>query len=336
MKRSVLLLTTATIGLAGCEVIGGLLASLSELTLLGVVPAAGFADANSPDRGQVRIAVGGANDNFVPVAPAADQLRVETEDGEQVPVETSEEVEGHEEGSFVMLVDVSGSVLGTDPDRVRVEAVKRMSEELSICGPGWEQALMEFGVYNPTNGFQHTAVRAKYTTDPAEIASAAEDLGAFDLTPLWDSTYEVLESLADQFDSSFNGANKAGMGIVVLSDGADSGSRRSRGEVADLANQLGVRIHPVGFGPAADGDAYVDVNAVEGLRRVAEATGGYYGYVDSMAGLPDLARAIAMAQCGGHTQLVVTWPDASRGPKRGRVFYKENDALAVPFQFTAQ
>ena len=337
MKRSLVLIAALTMGLGACEFIGTVLGALSDLSLLGVSPAAGFSQANSPDRGKLRIAVGAVNDSFVPVLPKAKDLKVKTASGEEVPVEETEEVEGHEKGSFVLLVDGSYSTSWTDPDRVRVEAVRALADQLSACGNGWEQALMEFGVLNGTNGFDVTAVRARYTDDADAIDAAADDLGSWEETPLWDSTYEVLEDLAAEYDTSFSGdTKKAGMGIVVLSDGADTVSRHSRADVVTRANELGIRVHTVGFGPAADGDLAQDEAAIEGLRRMADETGGYYGYVSTVDELPALAEAVASAQCGGHTQLVVTWPEAEPDQTYdGSIVYKDNDAIAVPFRFTS-
>ena len=337
MKRPIVWVTALTLGLAGCDVLSAVLGALSDLTLLGVTPAEGFSDAASPDRGKVRIAVGALDDNFIPVLPAAQQLRVQTDAGEDVEVEETEEVPGHDRGSFILLVDGSGSVLATDPDRVRVEAVRVMADKLASCGEGWEQSLMEFGVYQPTGGFAVTAQRADWTTDPAAIGEAAESLDAADLTPLWDAIIEVLDELERHHDRAFDGdRDGAGVGLVVLSDGDDTASTQNRAAVVARAEALDVRLHMVGFGPAADGDQAVDPAAVESLRRIADATGGYYGYVSNVDELPALAESIALAQCGGHTQLVVTWPESDAGEEYGgRIVHRDNDALAVPFSFTA-
>ena len=126
------------------------------------------------------------------------------------------------------------------------------------------------------------------------------------------------------------------MGIVVLSDGADLGAGRSVEQLIEHAKGLDIRVHTVGFGNAADGNDTQDRNAVEDLQRLALETGGYYGFVNDLSQLPDLGESIAYAQCGGHSQLVVTWPeDAEEGREYdGRIVYEENEAIQVPFTFT--
>ncbi len=118
--------------LAACELLPALIGAM--LLVLGIAPAQGFSDPDSPEYGRVALAVTGETDDGVPAVVDGDDIEVETEDGEPCDVEDVEETKGHSKGSFVMLVDDSGSTelatasdcegCPTDPTRMRVEAVK--------------------------------------------------------------------------------------------------------------------------------------------------------------------------------------------------------------------
>ncbi len=339
MRREVLILGALTTGFAGCELVSSILDAISDLSLLGVMPDPDFAKEGSENAGKVRIAIGAVDDSFIPIKPSVKKLRIETAEGEEVPVDEVEEVEGDDLGYFAILVDGSGSVENygctgcpSDPNRIRIEAVQQLSESLSACGPDWQQGLFEFGLYAVSNGFDYTYQHTSWTTDADEIVAAADHLGSEGGTFVWDSTWEVLDKLTKAHD---NDGGEGGVGIVVLSDGADLGYGHNVNQLIAHANEIGVRVHTVGFGVAADGSEFQDRNAVEDLSRLALETGGSYGYVSDVSQLPDLAEAIAYAQCGGHSQLVVTWPEHEEGEAYdGTVVYTENEAIQVPFRFT--
>jgi len=326
--------------LAGCGLVGSLLGALGDLTVLGAMPSPDFSNPDSPDQGRVDIVVGAKDDGFLPVKPFVRDLRIETADGEKVPVDDSESVDGHDEGSLALLVDgsssnESGGCLGcpSDPDRVRVEAVALLAEALADCGDGWQQALLEFGTV-PSSGFDELTVHADFTDDPAALGDAAEALGSSGATPLWDATLEALDLLQSSHQSTFTDPDDVGIGLVVLSDGADTASFSTRDDVVAEATALGVRIHTIGYGAAADADTERDEDAIEGMRQLAAETGGAYGYASSIDDLPRIAEDLAAAQCGGQTRLVVTWPDAEPDTRYdGRVVYKENEAIKAPFSF---
>lgn len=331
-----------TTGVAGCELIDTILDAISDLSLLGVMPDPEFSVPDSKNNGKVRIAIGAVDDSFVPIKPAVKKIRIETDEGEEVPVDEVEEVEGDEFGHFAILVDGSGSVEAppgacdgcpSDPNRIRVEAVQELADALGACGPDWNQSLFEFGLYNISNGFDYTYRHTNWTTDSDEVVDAANNLGSEGGTFIWDSTWEVLDKLSSAHS---NDGGEGGIGIVVLSDGADLGYGRTVDQLIGHANELGVRVHTVGFGNAADGNDFQDRNAVEDLQRLALETGGYYGFVSDVKELPDLGEAIAYAQCGGHSQLVVTWPEEAEEGREydGRIVYEDNEAIQAPFTFT--
>lgn len=336
-----------TMGLAGCDAVSQLLATLADLDLLGIIPSEGFSDPDSEDYGRVKLALGASDDKQVPVSPPGDLIEVVPEDGQEVEEGDWEEVPGHEEGSFVLLVDGSASMeatdqcLGcpTDPGRLRVEAAKALAKELARCGDTqWRMSLMEFGSNTTSAGMEDIQILADWTTAAAEVASAAETLGSYEGTPLWDGTFEALGALDDDAAGAFSDKDPAefGRGIVVMSDGADTTSDRLPTAVVERSLALGIPVNTIGFGPASDVGDEIDASAVDDLRRLASETGGYYGYVDSVDDLPALAKAIASAQCGGHTELFATFsePAASGEEVRGEVRLRDTP-LGVPFGFRA-
>ncbi|HHO53111.1 MAG TPA: VWA domain-containing protein [Deltaproteobacteria bacterium] len=348
MRRSTMVLGLGlALGLAGCDAVSQLLATLADLDLLGIIPAEGFSDPASEDYGKVKLALGASDDQQIPVTPPGDLIEVVPDDGQEVEEGDWEEVPGHAEGSFVLLVDGSASMeatdqcLGcpTDPGRLRVEAAKALAEELARCGDTqWRMALMEFGSNGTSPGMEDTQLLSEWTTDPAEVSSAADTLGSYEGTPLWDGTYEALVALDGDAATSFSEKDptEIGRGIVVMSDGADTTSDRLPTVVVELALEMQIPVNTIGFGPASDVGDEIDASAVDDLRRLASETGGYYGYVDSVDDLPALAKAIASAQCGGHTELFATFsePAASGEEVRGEIRLKDSP-LGVPFGFRA-
>lgn len=358
-KTAALAIVTTGLALGGCSVIGALL-GLTDILLLGVTPADGFADAASAEAGQAKIAVAGEGEGGLPIIPALSLLEVEDENGEPVDIEEGEEVPGHAAGSFVLLVDGSGSMENTstecadcptDPERFRVQAAKELSKKLAACGPDWRQSLMEFTTEAYGGEFQSARVLADFGTEPEELSVAAEGLTSYGGTPIWDATSEVLASLTDDASEAFAaaeadesadtaspGVDDWGVGLVVISDGTDTHSIQSLDALIGQAQSAGVPIHAIGLGPASDSvEEYgADPQAVEDLRRLAKETGGYYGFVSSPDELPQLAQNVAMATCGGYQEMTVRFAEPKQSGERvnGRLKLANTD-LSVPFTFTA-
>lgn len=332
MTGSRLPIIATTIALGGCSLVAALL-GLADMFLLGVIPTAGFSDPSSADHGKAEVALGGEDEGGLPMVPPGRLLEVDS-DQSDVEVEDSEEVEGHADGSLVLLSDGSGSMSSSDPDRFRVDAATQMAAVLSECGPDWRMALMEFGA-GADSGFDETAIRVDFTTDPSAIAAGAEALTAAGGTPLWDSVVEVLNDLDVDAKDAFEAG--AGRGLVVLSDGEDSGSNTSLEGVISQAQDLGIAVHVVGLGDASDlDDGATNDAAIADLRRLASETGGYFSAVSTAADLPPLAEAVAKAHCGGHTKLTVRFadPPASGEMVTGNVRVRNTD-LQVPYRFVA-
>src|SRR5262249_16844614 len=158
---------------------------------------------------------------------------------------------------------------------------------------------------------------------------ASDSLGSWYGTPLWDGVAEAISELGNDADSEFSEKDEPGRAIVVLSDGADNESNKSLDRVIEGAKERGVTVHAIGFGPASDLSLDADNPAVNGLERLAEGTGGTYGYVDELSDLPPLASSIGAAVCTGYTEISGTFeePPESGSLVTGRIRSKSNPAL---------
>lgn len=92
--------------------------------------------------------------------------------------------------------------------------------------------------------------------------------------------------------------------LILLSDGADTGSRMAPDKAADIAARNGVVIHAIAVGDpeaAADADR-VDVAA---LQEIAAATGGSFNRAEDAAGLAAIYAAIDAA--GARQGATTSW-----------------------------
>jgi len=320
---------TAFIPLTGCNALLGLL-GLDDLALVGVMPAAGYADPGSADYGTFFVAIGGENKKGEFVAPVVNLLEVRDESGEPLVVDKGEEKQGTDEGSMYVLVDESSSLLDTDPDEHRKEAVALLARKLGKCASGWRMSLHGF------DGYQVREI-VPWTDNLGQVESAAADLVANGSTNLYDAVIESVPSVGNDVSASFNGGgNTVGQAMVVISDGADTASSASRDEMTQAAASGGTPVHTVGLGPASDHADNVDMNLVGVLREVSDVSGGVYGAASDATDLPRIADAIAQAHCGGYTVLVVQddTPAESGSLVDGEVGVIETD-VSVPFSFVA-
>lgn len=314
--------------LTGCNALMGLL-GLEDLSLVGVMPASGYADPASAEYGKFFVAIGAKNKSGDFVAPVTNLLEVRDETGEPLVIEEGEEKKGTDQGSMYVLVDESSSLLDTDPEEHRKEAVALLAKKLGKCASGWRMSLHGF------DGFEVREI-VPWTDNLGEVEAAADLLAANGTTNLFDAVIESIPSVGADASSSFNGGGKVGEALVVISDGADSASSSSRDEMTAAAGAGGTPIHTVGLGPASDKAPDASDDLVGVLREVSDASGGVYGAASDAADLPRIADAIAQAHCGGYTVLVVEddTPSESGSMVDGEVGVAETD-VAVPFTFLA-
>jgi hypothetical protein len=296
MRRSSALALTATLGLglAGCDILAGLI-DFADLDVLGVIPKAGFSSASSADYGKVVFALGAADDGGFSLAPPLQLLQFSDEEGNPIEVEEGEEIPGSDAGTFVLLVDGSSSMLTTDPARYRVEAARQVAVRIDECSDHWDQALLEFTTDAPGGKYEHSRMLADFGAPVGNISENADGLDASGSTPLWDATIEVLKGLADHaedHEQELYGADEGaggsagegdpgaedpaeggspvedappaedplpdefsyGRSLVVISDGADTASWKDLDRVIEVANNAGIHVHAIGLGPASDAE----------------------------------------------------------------------------------
>ena len=355
----------------GCSVVGSLL-GIAEVLLLGIVPDANFASAGTEGYGKARLSLGAEDEGGSPLAPVISLLDITSDDGSEVVIEDSTEHPGFQQGSFVLLVDGSGSMeyvgadcpyCPSDPARYRVQAAQQLAQELHGCAPEWRISLMEFTTSAGAGGLDETRVLTDFTQETAEIIDAAESLGSDGGTPIWDSASAVLSRLvedADEYeqlalaeeDADTGGAGDTGAGdtgaageedggygrgLVILSDGEDTESSSTLDALISQAQSAGIPVHVIGLGQASDLSEFSTSSAaVSDLQRLASETGGYYGAVYGAEDLPALAGNIAQAHCGGYSDLTVRWaePPTSGEMVSGSVNVA-GTTFGVPFSFRA-
>ena len=356
--RAVLAMTAIGLGLSGCSVLA-VMVQMQNLSLLGVTPAAGFAERGGADEGKATIAVGAEDGSGIPLIPPLSLLEVQDEDGNPVEIEEGEEVPGQLAGSLVLLIDGSGSMENTSPEcadcptdplRHRVQAARELSKKLEACGPDWRQSLMEFTTSASDADLTSTRVLAGFDSEPADVGAAADRLTSYGGTPIWDSTAEVIGMLdrdavdafaaadADEADTASPGVDQWGTALVVVSDGTDTSSVLGLDDVIARANEAGIAVHTIGLGPASDSveEFGAESEAIADLRRLAKDTGGYYGFVSSPDELPALAADIAKATCGGYQEMTVRFSEPRESGERvNGTLGLANTDLRVPFTFTA-
>jgi len=151
--------------------------------------------------------------------------------------------------SLVLGIDISGSMRGRPFQETR-RALSVFLDQLDrtdlVC-------LMSFG----------TEVRflTDFTGERHEVRGQMEALRATDMwTHLYDALYEALGRARDTAPTSRTA-------VILLTDGRDEGSARSRENVLERAQGASVPVFTIGFGNRIDRDF---------LQEVAEASGGCF------------------------------------------------------------
>lgn len=169
----------------------------------------------------------------------------------------------------VLALDISGSMddrdfVAADGTRMqRLAAVKGVLSEFIAAREGDRMALVVFG--------SRAFVQAPFTEDLAslsgfldqtEVGMAGPNTALGDAIGLAIRTFE-----ASEVEQRL---------MILLSDGADTSSRMTPVNAAEVAAQAGVRIQTIGVGdPEASGEDRVDLEA---LRDIARRTGGAFHF----------------------------------------------------------
>jgi Ca-activated chloride channel family protein len=196
--------------------------------------------------------------------------------GQQITVEKAAR-------DMVLAVDISGSMDARDmvdaagERQQRLQVVKDVVGEFIAAREGDRVALIVFG----TRAFVQTpftedldSVRA--LLDGTQVGMAGPDTAIGDAIGLAIRTFETSE--VDQ------------RLLVLLSDGADTSSRMSPVNAAEIAAQQGVSIFTIGVGdPEGTGDDKVDLQALE---DIAARAGGAFYYATDSDGLQEIYAEI--------------------------------------------
>jgi Ca-activated chloride channel family protein len=171
--------------------------------------------------------------------------------------------------TLAILVDMSGSM--------------RLSGKVAMARQAYDSVLAQL-----RHGQDEVALfafddtmhqRRGFTRDINSLATALDEFEPFGSTSLYDATAAAARQLAERA-----GTNKA---IVVLTDGADTSSRMSAGEVSGIAASIDVPVYVVATVPASEQDQglqRISARAADAadLRDLATWTGGRFVFASSL------------------------------------------------------
>jgi Ca-activated chloride channel family protein len=173
--------------------------------------------------------------------------------------------------TLAVLLDTSGSMrMGSKLDFARdalrqlVSGLRRGSDEIALFT--FDSAVHE---------------RQPFTTFPVAIESALPDSQPFGKTSLYDAIADTARRLTER-----PAARRA---IVVLTDGLDTGSLLTPGDVSGIASSLDVPVYVIVTGPRIDQARFDETlmrggpQAVGDLRNLAQWTGGDLLWVSGRA-----------------------------------------------------
>ena len=196
-----------------------------------------------------------------------------------------------------ILLDDSGSMSGTDPQRMRAQAAQLFWEALLPVRAGNLAALLDFGA-GATTDFTDTRLLQTWTSSGAALQAKLTSVIASGSTPLYESLVETVTWMTSTTSQSDNRV------ILLLTDGQPNGTG-GRPAAINAAQGAGITVHTVGLGPASDLDASSQSAAVAAVREVAEQTGGVYSVATTAAALTTIFKVLATAS--GKGQLLGTF-----------------------------
>ena len=198
-----------------------------------------------------------------------------------------------------VLMDNSGSMSGTDPQRLRAAAAKLFWDAVLPVRATNRVAFLDFGT-TATTGFTSTRLLVPFTSSAARLDSALARVVASGGTPL----YESLRETARWIDSSTSGSSDNRV-MLLLSDGQPN-SRTNRDSAIAAAVRANITVHTVGLGPASDlATSGRDTVAIGAIREIANRTGGVYAAATDASALGPIFTNIARASSRG--QLLTTF-----------------------------
>ena len=165
--------------------------------------------------------------------------------------------------AVALVLDGSGSMSSTDPNRLRVSGAQAFVERLSVTpGLDWEATVYTYSSF--------ATREIEYSSSVEMLFDAIETVRASGGTETYRTLLGVLaDGETERPASGFDPA------IVLLSDGFPN-STIERPTVCSEATRLRVPIYAIGLGPASDISDDSDPAAVEEMREVARCTNSVY------------------------------------------------------------
>jgi hypothetical protein len=260
--------------------------------------------------------------------------------------ECTEPEQGKKAISVGVIIDDSGSMEDNDPRSLRKAATISFLKALgtgdkvllSDYGPGFVDALRDLRCVADARAKSKADTTSPDSTDAADVCSsvkpvfsadkgalirATEEIVSSGGTPLYESCVEMI-SLVDSVKDGRRG-------VLLLSDGLpDSDDKRDACHAA--AKAAHIPVFTVGLGPAAEGNEFVDAEAVKVLRELSTDTGGSYASANDANQLDDLFRNMGTALARGScrtTARIARVSEIAPGDKvKGEVTVGSNRATA--------
>lgn len=174
-----------------------------------------------------------------------------------------EEMAGQAQLSVAIVIDTSGSMLGSALTGAKT-AAKLFVDSM---GASDQACLVDFA--------SAATVRQTLTTDKTVLKAAIDRLAVSGYTAMYDGAYLGIEQLA---------AVSGVKALIVLADGDDNNSWHTNTHVIDYAKSLGVPIYSIGLGSS--------LNPTR-LQDLSDNTGGYYKNAPTAADLQQLYLSIS-------------------------------------------
>jgi Mg-chelatase subunit ChlD len=189
----------------------------------------------------------------------------------------------------LLLIDNSGSMRFSDPDRYRAQAAQLFWTEVLGGRPGNLVALADFGGGEPTDEFEHSRLLHGFTSDPAALAAQIDRIqavGGFG-TPLHGSALELMRWMDERVPGS--GYRRS---IVLMTDGEPGDGGAAREALVAQSRAAGIPLITVGLGAASSDGARTSEVAVGLLVDLASATGGVYAGASTDSRLRPVLQAL--------------------------------------------
>jgi Mg-chelatase subunit ChlD len=292
--------------------------TIRTLTVSGVsVSPTTFRANGGFDLGMVAIATSGAPilDDAVAVTVQLDSVAGRVPTGFAITRDATRVKGGtNKDTQAAILLDDSGSMSSSDPQKLRAQAAQLFWEALLPVRPGNQAALLDFGAGATTGTFSNTRLLQTWTNNGATLQAKLSSIVAANGTPLYES---LLETVAWMNTTTTTAQNRV---ILLMTDGEPTSSAR-RVDAINAAKAAGITVHTVGLGDASDLDPSPSSAAVAAVREVAEQTGGVYSAATTANALSSIFQVLAAASSQG--QLVgsfrITPVPASGSRVRGTV-----------------